>query len=305
MANFTYEQFKTEVANNIKDYLTEEYQDYNLRFQMIQKASYEYEGLMIEPKDKNGIAIPALNLTEAFKKYENGTDFDKLLYELADIRMNASLPSFNKEDIFDFDKNSEKILPSLINTAANEEYIADKPHEDIQDLSIIYRLIIDEDSKGSAVITITNQILDMWNITQKDLHKVAVENLSRTKPYLCNLGDIVFKGLNTESISIDELEEGNYDIPFFILSNQHKCRGAIMATNTAVMDRITEKLGKLYIIPSSVEEVIVAPQSAVDDVKDLARMVKSINKEAVRPEDQLSDNIYEYDIDSHSLKIAV
>lgn len=305
MANFTYEQFKTEVANSIKDYLTEEYQDYNLRFQMIKKASYEYEGLMIEPKDKNGIAIPALNMTEAFRKYENGTDFDKLLYELADTIMNAHLPNFNKNEILDFDKNREKIMPRLINTSANEEYIADKPHEDIQDLSIIYSLIINEDSKGAAVITITNQILDMWNITQNDLHNVAFENLSRTKPYLCNLEDIIYKGLDTENISIDELEAGNYHMPFFILSNVHKSKGAVMATNTAVMDRITEKLGKLYIIPSSVEEVIIAPQSAVDDVRELAKMVKSINESEVRPEDQLSDNVYEYDIDSHSLKIAV
>ena len=64
-------------------------------------------------------------------------------------------------------------------------------------------------------------------------------------------------------------------------------------------------MGKLYIIPSSTEEVIVAPQSAVDDVRELAKMVKSINESEVRPEDQLSNNVYEYDIDNHSIKLVV
>ena len=105
-------------------------------------------------------------------------------------------------------------------------------------------------------------------------------------------------------MDIDDLDPDDYDMSFFILTNKQKTKGAIMAANPAVMDKITDKFGKLYIIPSSTEEVIIVPQTAVDDVRDLVKMVKSVNENEVRPEDQLSDNVYEYDIDSHSLKIA-
>ena len=47
----TYEEFKNEVKNNIKNYLSEEYKDYNMKFQTIQKSSrYEYDAIMISMK---------------------------------------------------------------------------------------------------------------------------------------------------------------------------------------------------------------------------------------------------------------
>ena len=137
-----------------------------------------------------------------------------------------------------------------------------------------------------ALITVTYRILDLWNITEEELHDIAVENLSRTKPFICELRTALFGGLETGGLSIDDLNEA--EMPFFI-----------------VMDRLTEKLGKLYILPSSVEEVIIAPQTAVDDVQFLSNLVKSVNETDVRPEDKLSDNVYEYDIDTHNLKIVM
>ena len=53
---------------------------------------------------------------------------------------------------------------------------------------------------------------------------------------------------------------------------------------------------------------LIMPKSAVADhemdLQDLARMVQQVNIEAVRPEDRLSDNVYEYDPQSQSLKLA-
>ena len=70
------------------------------------------------------------------------------------------------------------------------------------------------------------------------------------------------------------------------------------------MDRITAKLGEVYVIPSSVDETLIVPKRYVDDLEGLQKMVRDINASEVRPEDQLSNNIYEYDPKTHSLKIA-
>ncbi|WP_405373459.1 DUF5688 family protein, partial [Pseudobutyrivibrio sp.] len=77
-----------------------------------------------------------------------------------------------------------------------------------------------------------------------------------------------------------------------------------MAVNPKTMDRITAKLGDVYVIPSSVDETLIVPKSAVDDVQELARLVRQVNDSDVRPEDQLSNNVYEYDSETHTLKIA-
>ena len=304
MANLDYEQFKTEVANKIKEHLPDEYQDYTTRFQTVVKSGYEYEALMIEPREKTGITItPALNITEAFKKYEEGAAFLDIMVKLARDRVNTIAPKNWGSDFLDFEKVKDRIFPRLVNSETNKDYLADKPHRSIEDLSIIYSLRVDENERGLALITVTYRILDLWNITEEELHDIAVENLSRTKPFICELRTALFGGLETGGLSIDDLNEA--EMPFFILTCQNKTHGAIMATNTAVMDRLTEKLGKLYILPSSVEEVIIAPQTAVDDVQFLSNLVKSVNETDVRPEDKLSDNVYEYDIDTHNLKIVM
>lgn len=306
MANLTYEQFKKETALSIKNHLSEEYQDYNLKFQMIQKSGYEYEALLIEPKEKKGPnAIPALNITNAFKEYLDGASFVDIMDKLADIRMNATIPTFNERDIFDFDKIKDRIMPRLINTAWNEAYLEGKPHTDIEDLSVMYVVRINEDPKSFADAVISNELLNMWDKTVQDLHDVAMNNIAEQKALFCNLAAYMDFLSEKACIDIDDIDPDDYDVPFFILTNKQKTKGAIMAANPAVMDKITDKFGKLYIIPSSTEEVIIVPQAAVDDARELAKMVKSVNESEVRPEDQLSNNVYEYDIDSHSLKIAV
>ena len=274
MANLTYEQFKKETALSIKNHLPEEYQDYNLKFQMIQKSGYEYEALLIEPKEKKGPkAIPALNITDAFRQYEEGASFVDIMDKLADIRMNAKIPTLNERDMFDFDKIKDRIMPRLINTAWNEVYLENKPHTEIEDLSIMYAVRISEGKDNLADAVISNDLLNIWNKTVQDLHDVAMSNIAEQRPLFCNLAAYMDFLNEKNYIDIDDVDPDDYDIPFFILTNKQKTKGAIMAANPEVMDKITDKFGKLYIIPSSTE-------------------------------DQLSNNVYEYDAESKSLCIV-
>jgi hypothetical protein len=56
--------------------------------------------------------------------------------------------------------------------------------------------------------------------------------------------------------------------------------------------------------PDPVDEVLVVPKSMAGDPERLANMVRQVNEDAVKPEDRLSDNVYEYDSDTQTLKIA-
>ena len=298
-----YDEFKKKVFDNIKDHLSEEYQDYEMKFQDVKKSSgRSYEALMISPKDKNTSVVPALNLTEAFRKYENGSEFEDILNDLADVRMTAYLPDFNKEDVFDYDKVKDRIVPRLINTAVNEEYLADKPHKDIEDLSIVYAVRVSEDEQGFAEAVITNDMAEMWGVEQEELHERAMDNIAERPPIFENIESVLFG--KREELEIEDIEPEKYDMPFFILTNQQKTTGAVMALNPKTMDRITAKFGDVYVIPSSVHETLIVPKSAVDDVQALEKLVRQVNENDVRPEDQLSDHVYEYDSATHTLKIA-
>ncbi|SEW38230.1 hypothetical protein SAMN05216413_2624 [Ruminococcaceae bacterium KH2T8] len=302
-----YEEFKNEVMANMKNYLTEEYQDYDMKFETIKKSSgYEYEALMIGPKDRKMSVIPALNLNEAYKKLQDGIPFDEVMDKLADIRMNASLPEFNKEDMFDYDKIKNRIFPRLVNTEANAGYLADKPHKDIEDLSILYAVRVSENDSGFAEAIITDDLAQMWGVDQTEIHDRAMDNIAERPPLFKNIEEVLFGGRfgDAGDIEIEDIEPNNYDIPFFVLTNQQKTKGAVMAIDPKTMGRITAKLGDVYIIPSSVDETLVVPKEAVDDVNSLVEMVKQVNANEVKPEDQLSNNVYEYDTETQSLKIA-
>ncbi len=298
-----FDTFKKKVYDNIKSHLSDEYQDYEMKFQTVKKSSgREYEALMISPKDRHMSVTPALNLNEAFKKYENGMDFVEILDKLADIRMHSVLPDFNKEDIFDYEKIKDRIVPRLINTAANKEYLADKPHKDIEDLSIVYAVRITEDSQGFSEAVITNDLANMWGVTAQNLHERAMDYIAERPPLFQNIESVLYG--DKENLEIEDVEPDDYHVPFFILTNQQKTKGAVMAVNPKTMDRITAKFGEVYVIPSSVDETLIVPKSYVDDVESLERMVREVNANEVRPEDQLSNNIYEYDPKTHTLKIA-
>lgn len=131
---------------------------------------------------------------------------------------------------------------------------------------------------------------------------MAMDNIAQRPPLFQNIESVLFgDGGNLE---IEDVEPEEYNLPFFVLTNQQKTKGAVMAVNPKAMDRITAKFGDVYVIPSSVDETLIVPKSAVDDVHKLVEMVTQVNGQVVRPEDQLSNNVYEYDSETHSLKIA-
>ena len=240
-----FDTFKKKVYDNIKSHLSDEYQDYEMKFQTVKKSSgREYEALMISPKDRHMSVTPALNLNEAFKKYENGMDFDEVLDDLADIRMNATLPNFNKDDLFDYEKIKDRIVPRLINTAANKEYLADKPHKNIEDLSIIYAVRITENNQGFSEAVITNDLANMWGVSAQELHERAMNYIAERPPVFQNIESVLFG--NKENLEIEDVEPDNYNVPFFILTNQQKTKGAVQAINPKTMDRITAKFGEVY-----------------------------------------------------------
>ena len=63
----------------------------------------------------------------------------------------------------------------------------------------------------------------------------------------------------------------------------------------SVLERFANVLGTdLYILPSSVHEVILLPKNDTYNKDILAQMVREVNMEGVPSDEILSDNVYEY-----------
>ena len=80
-----------------------------------------------------------------------------------------------------------------------------------------------------------------------------------------------------------------------VLSNQKNFFGASVILYSEQLRKVSEELGQdLYILPSSVHEVILLPEAG-QDPDALRATVKRVNETEVRREEVLTDSVYRYD----------
>lgn len=295
MKNFT--TFTNEIKNSIAFAMPQA----ELKMTTVSKSSGSYEGLTVST-DKTGIC-PVLNLSAAYQEYEDGTPIESIIDGLLGILANVRKPSIDKAMILDWEAVKSRIYPRLINTAAHSDYLETHPHTEVADLSVTYAVRVEETADGIAEAVIDYHLQECWNVSTEDIHEAAMVNIAKTAPIFGNIEDMLF---NHEGGTIEEAKDiDEVCIPVYVLTTPTKCKGATMVLNNKVMESIIERFGEVYIIPSSVDEVLILPKSFGREVSDLVKMVKEVNATEVRPEDRLSDNIYEYDIDTGRIAIAV
>lgn len=301
-----FSEFKNYATENIINYLTPDFEGAEISISTVHKANgYSYEALAIRNKGEKCSIFPALDLTRAYEKYQQGEDIEDILSELAAIRMNAKLNNFDKDSILTFDGIKDKILPRLVNTASNAEYLTNKPHIDFEDLSIMFVVRVEATSEGIADAPIDNQLMNLWNVDFETIKASAFENITNQQPVFMSIEKALFEGkMNEDIFDLDNIDPQDDDFPLYILSNKQKVQGASIIFNTPLMEKIAEKLGKFLIIPSSIHEVLITPANTGRDTKELSDLVKRINDEVLSPRDRLSDNVYAFDIEDKTIRIA-
>lgn len=289
-----YTDFKDYVVNNIKFYLPEKYENYEVRFMNIRKsASNNYEGLLISPPstEKGATTTPVINMTMEYQKYiDNEETLETVLKRMAKIRTESYLPQ--TEDLGKY--NPKTIRMRLINTENNRKYIEDKPYREVEDLTILYTYRVIEIEGEIAEAVISNDLAEYWGVTEQELYGAAMGNMTSAPYTLCHIFEYLF--------GIDEIPE-NEETSIYILSNRQKTHGACEMLNSVAMKDILTDIGEFYILPSSTEEVIIIPKTVAMSIKELREMVKTVNQEEVNPALQLSENIYEYDFENNTLRI--
>ena len=90
----------------------------------------------------------------------------------------------------------------------------------------------------------------------------------------------------------------------FVLGNDGDVQGAAYMFDEKLMEKIAAKLdASLVILPSSVDEVIIMRETEGMDMDFMKGMVREVNETTVKPEMQLSNEIYRYDRESHMLSM--
>ena len=96
-----------------------------------------------------------------------------------------------------------------------------------------------------------------------------------------------------DGVLLDKLEKGN---PIFVISNNYRTEGAACMLYPELIGNIARTLGNnIYIIPSSVNELLLLP--AINDAQgiQIRRSIREINDTGTKPETILSYSLYYYD----------
>ena len=145
-----------------------------------------------------------------------------------------------------------------MNTEKNREKLKEIPNRKFFDLSIYYRVkVLTDDKNATASYILNNNVLEMIGITEDELYKIAYENTPKLfKPYTLGMSIVMHKMLG----EIPPLSQ-NLEV-MFVSSNEISYNGSINILYPDELRAVSDiHEDDLYIIPSSIHEIILVPTS--------------------------------------------
>lgn len=154
-----YEIFKEVVAEKFKDYLPPQFQDMALRVEPVNKVNKNLDGLTMVSNEAGRNVSPTIYINDMYEHYLKTENLQEVLQSAAKTMEKAfdRVPEVGK---LDFESAKDNIVFQVVNTLQNEDMLRDMPHREFQDLSIIYRWVVNLDEKGiqSSVVKTVLQI---------------------------------------------------------------------------------------------------------------------------------------------------
>ena len=304
-----FEEFVNRMKESIRNYLPKEYENAEVLVQEQQKLNNRYTGLLV--LREGGIITPTVNLEQLFDYYNSHPEmsiYDVMEKTSSIIQMEQ--PGLNMEGILQYDLAKEKLFMRVSSAEKNEELLQHVPHELKEDLAITFHLAVDLDEEGVASTMITNNIMEQYGITKEQLYQDALVNSPKVLPATVEnmdkllrrmmLDDMKASGMGAEELKameeeMDQMISVNQN-PMTVVTNERTVNGASALFYPGMLDQIGQSMkGDYFILPSSINEVIVVPDDGSLDPRELKEMVNEINHTQVAPEERLTDEVYHYD----------
>ena len=261
---------------------------------VIKNNGCEMDGLVIMEKGKD--IAPTIYLDSFYELYTNGENIKNIIRQIEVIyEQNKNNVTFDANILKHFDTIKDKIVYKVVNYRSNEKLLEQVPHKRILDLAVVFYCLLDNEYGRSATALIYNNNLKNWNVTIDDVYKAALKNtpdLLHSK--ISSMAALFEKcGVNVDGEEVDLKDYVPSDM--YVLTNESKLNGAACILYENVLYDFAQKLGAdLYILPSSVHEVILLPKLSMFEKDELVNMVKEVNTEGVAADEVLSDHVYEY-----------
>lgn len=329
-----YEEFLLYVRENLPEYM-----DYYEKWKCNESAEHQektkerepaggYQAELHKVVKNNGIVLdgiilrkpedvvcPTIYLNSYFEGYQMGKPMAVIMQEIIYQYQNLKEEmKFDIVNVYDFKTVKNDIVLRLVNYERNRELLKGCPHKCFLDLAITFRLIASIDILGMSSSLITNEEFDAWNVELEELYQIALVNTMREFPWqmdsLANMiVDSLHKKLSEEAAQefmeeLAVLEQTKNGVNMFVLSNDTGVNGSVCILYNSVIKNFAKVQDcNIYILPSSVHEVMLVPENTETEPEFLEELVQEANQSSVGLIDLLSDHIYYYDREKDEIYI--
>ena len=218
---------------------------------------------------------------------------------------------------FSFERMKSRIVFKLVNYEMNREMLAETPHIRYLDLAVYFCCLVKLDRQGMGTVRLTQEHCDRWGVSIGELKACAMENAPYIMPHTFKnifnvLAEIIleeyeYRGMDdSECVPVKDMigcleaaRPGRKGDSIFVLSTPNHINGAACLLYDGLLEEIREKLGSgFFIIPSSINEVLIVPDVIEGGRALFENMVPEVNRDQVPASEVLSDRVYHYPEDN-------
>ena len=203
-----------------------------------------------------------------------------------------------KADFMNKEYIKEHIVLRLINREMND--LSDIPYKEYLDLAVIMVVKVENVVNGEGTFKVTNSLIDTFGFTEEELFELAEQNTLKNEYVFEDITNVVNRILNPDEKEVMLSKESD----MVVATTTNNINGAIVMTRPDKLADIAEVLDSdLYVLPSSVHEVLLVKQELIGS--DEARnMVVDVNKTSVEKNEWLSNNVYRFSRNTKTITIA-
>ncbi len=276
------------------------------------------EGIIVKKKGQE--ISPAIYLNDQYYAYCEGKSMKDIIKEI-ELTYYASRSEINVDlEFFKYyQKMKGRVFYKLIHYHKNRELLKEIPFMRFYDLAIVFYCDVSEQFGGNGTILIYNNHLKMWDIKLEELYQDAIVNTPREQPAVIQTMEEVMKELLVHNLqkklgtetdvtevidnffenetAIDEnLKQSEERYKMYVLSNSERLYGAGAMLYPRLLQSFADGLmTDLYLLPSSIHEVIMIPDDGCQSKDELLKMVSEINDTQVDPEEVLAYAVYYFE----------
>lgn len=265
---------------------------------------------------------PAFYLEDPYDEFLKGKEADQIVKEITDLYFEVIPKSKISLEFFQSGQAvREKVLFKLIHFDQNKELLQEVPYIRFLDLAVVFYVDVQDELMEKGSVLIYHSHMELWDMTVEELYQYALQNTpQKREATIQTMEDIMKKAMIQElqeklgeekdaaELLNDEFWKKNPEIlsshvrqenglyKMYVLSNAERTYGAAAMLYPQVLQQFADQLAvNLYLLPSSVHEVILIPENGFQDREELLNMVKEVNDTQVAPGEILTYTVYYFD----------